>query len=977
MAMALALFQVLELDAFSGPNSIEGPFCIAFGIGISILLIFGLRYWPFILAGFLLGELYVGHAVLKSLLLAGGYTAVLMLGTRLLMFFKFSRSLDSLRDITLLACAAILIASISALLHLQVLSLHGMAPPGDAQGIYTQFFLADVLGILFVTPAILVFYTPFSDSILRRRVLPFIAYCLLSFILSQAIFFNWFPGWMEWAEGRGALLYLVIIFAGIFFGRHGALLLFSGILVQALFSGFYGDAFVTSEYMIRPRSVSVWQYMGFALFFGMSSTILFQQLKRKNTELVILANARQKSEQLFREILGKTPVLMALFDPKTHLTEYVNPFFTSVLGYTTDDFTVPGSWWTSAYPDPAYRSQVIAEWTVFTDGVTDTKNHNRKMETWVVAKDGSKKLLSWGMFLVEGKMAIHAFDITEQRSAELQLSTSSALYRAFGDAVLIASPDNSVVLANSHFESLTGFASSSVIGKSFVDLFEKRHGASSYSDIQSSLSATGRWEGQVWLKSAKGEDLQQFASVFSDLDHEKGLEQRIILFSELTDLRKARNLINQQANFDPLTELPNRRLMLDRLDQLLKVANRTDKCVAVIYLDLDNFKEINDSRGHDFGDKLLREVSMRLRSDVRNSDTVARIGGDEFIVLLGGLDRPENADIIVQQLLKTITAPIEIDQQEVYASASFGIAFYPNDGSDSKSLILAADQAMYAAKAQGRNTHYYFTEKLQTQANNRSRLVADLRVAIEKKQFELLFQPIVDLRTGAIEHAEVLLRWRRHDSDLMLPADFIAAAEDSGLIVEIGDWVMQEAIQFIRELPPGHKVSLSVNVSAAQFNSDRHSVTNWIEWMTKANLDPGRIVIELTERIMVLNSQRAQRKIKVLQEAGFLFSVDDFGTGYSSLSLLRGFNFDFIKIDQHFIHSLDRAGPDASLVQAMISMAKSLGLMAVAEGVETQEQMDLLLELGCAYGQGYFFHKPMSGTDLKAILSSTATHPLQ
>lgn len=782
---------------------------------------------------------------------------------------------------------------------------------------------------------------------------------------------------MEWAEGRGALLYLVIIFAGIFFGRHGALLLFSGILVQALFSGFYGDAFVTSEYMIRPRSVSVWQYMGFALFFGMSSTILFQQLKRKNTELVILANARQKSEQLFREILGKTPVLMALLDPKTHLTEYVNPFFTSVLGYTTDDFTVPGSWWTSAYPDPTYRSQVIAEWTVFTDGVTDTKKHDRKMETWVVAKDGSKKLLSWGMFLVEGKMAIHAFDITEQRSAELQLLTSSALYRAFGDAVLIANPDNSVVLANSHFESLTGFASSSVIGKSFVDLFEKRHGASSYSDIQSSLSATGRWEGQVWLKSAKGEDLQQFALVFSDLDHEKGLEQRIILFSELTDLRKARNLINQQANFDPLTELPNRRLMLDRLDQLLKVANRTDKCVAVIYLDLDNFKEINDSRGHDFGDKLLREVSMRLRSDVRNSDTVARIGGDEFIVLLGGLDRPENADIIVQQLLKTITAPIEIDQQEVYASASFGIAFYPNDGSDSKSLILAADQAMYAAKAQGRNTHYYFTEKLQTQANNRSRLVADLRVAIEKKQFELLFQPIVDLRTGAIEHAEVLLRWRRHDSDLMLPADFIAAAEDSGLIVEIGDWVMQEAIQFIRELPPGHKVSLSVNVSAAQFNSDRHSVTNWIEWMTKANLDPGRIVIELTERIMVLNSQRAQRKIKVLQEAGFLFSVDDFGTGYSSLSLLRGFNFDFIKIDQHFIHSLDRAGPDASLVQAMISMAKSLGLMAVAEGVETQEQMDLLLELGCAYGQGYFFHKPMSGTDLKAILSSTATHPLQ
>lgn len=976
LALALALFQSFELDAFSGYNSIKGPFSIAFGIGLSILLIFGLRYWPFVLLGILLGELYAGHDALRSLLFAGGYTASLMLGARLLLFFKFSRLLDSLRDLLVLTGVAIVIALFNAVFHLQILSLLGISLPGDAKSIYTNLFVSDLLGILFVAPAILVLYTPFSNSILRHKVLPFIAYFFITFILVQAVFFNWFPGWMDWAEGRGALIYLILIVAGFFFGRHGVLLLFLFVLIQALFSGVYGDAFVTPEYFTRPRSVSIWQFMGFALFFGMGSTILVQQLKRKNEELVIFSNTQKKSEQLFRETLGNTPILMAIFDPKTNLTEYVNPFFTSVLGYTVQDFSVPGSWWTTAYPDPAYRRDVITEWTEFTDGVTDTKKHNRKMETWAVAKDGSKKLLSWGMFLVEEKMAIYAFDITEQRSSELQLLTSSALYRAIGEAVLITDSDNSILLANSHFESLTGFSSGDVMGKSFIDLLVKRHGASSYSDMQISLSTTGRWEGQTWLKSAKGDDLLQFVSIFSDVDHENCSDQRIILISELTDLRKARDLINQQANFDPLTELPNRRLMLDRLDQLLKVANRTNKCIAVVYLDLDNFKDINDSRGHDFGDQLLREVSMRLRSVVRNSDTVARIGGDEFIVLLGGFDRPENADFIVQQLLRTITAPIEIDQQVVFVSASFGIAFYPNDGSDSKSLILASDQAMYAAKAQGRNTHYYYTQALQTQASYRARLVADLRVAIDNKQFELLFQPIVDLQTGCIKHAEVLLRWRRNDSDLMMPSDFIAIAEDSGLIVEIGDWVMQEAIQFIRELPPGQKITLSVNVSTAQFNSDRHSVTTWIEWMTKANLDPNLIVIELTERIMVLNSQRGQRKIKVLQEAGFLFSVDDFGTGYSSLALLRGFNFDFIKIDQHFINNLGNAGPDLPLVKAMISMAKSLGLLAVAEGVETQEQKDLLLELGCAYGQGYFFFKPMSSTDLKLILSNTATQQL-
>ncbi len=420
-----------------------------------------------------------------------------------------------------------------------------------------------------------------------------------------------------------------------------------------------------------------------------------------------------------------------------------------------------GSWWATAYPDPVYRALVIAEWTVFTDGVTDTKKHNRKMETWVVAKDGSRKLLSWGMFLVEEKMAIYAFDITEQRSAESQLLTSSALYRAIGEAVLIANSDNSIVLANSHFESLTGFSSDDVLGKSFMDLLVKRHGANSYSDIQISLSTTGRWEGQIWLKSAKGEDLLQFISIFSDLDHENSIDQRIILISELTDLRKARDLINQQANFDPLTELPNRRLMSDRLEQLIKLASRANQHIAVIYLDLDNFKEVNDSRGHDFGDALLRVIALRLRAEIRESDTVARIGGDEFVILLGGLERPENADAIVQEILKNISQPIEIDGHITQITASFGVALFPADGGDGKALILAADQAMYAAKAQGRNSHYYFTQALQVQASYRSRLISELRVAMQEKQFELFFQPIVEIKTGAIAHAEFLLRWRK------------------------------------------------------------------------------------------------------------------------------------------------------------------------------------------------------------------------
>lgn len=836
LALALGLFQAIELNTFATANFIEAPLCVSFGIGLSILIIFGFRYWPFVFAASALGGIAGGHDVLQSLLLGGSYTLSLLLGAIVLKYFKFERTLPTMRDFILLFSGGLVCALASTVLNMQIMGLLGTLPPGEWLPMYANWFVNVFFGIVFITSIILVLSTPFKSSIPRHMVLPFVIYSLLSLGLAQAIFFNWFPEWMGWADGRGALVYLVLMVAGIFFGRHGVLLLFLATLIQSVLSGVYGDAFITPDYFTRPLSVPLLQFLAFAFIFGIFSALVIQQLKKKNSEL----------------------------------------------------------------------------------------------------------------------------------------ETTSGLYHAIGEAVLIANPDDVITLANSHFEKLTGLSTDAVTGTVFTDLFVKRHGASSYSDIFSSLSSTGRWEGQAWLKSSKGNDLHQFVSIFSSFDKSGNTEQRIILISELTEQRKARDIINQQANFDPLTGLPNRRLMSDRLDQLLKIANRANKNVAVIYLDLDNFKEINDSRGHDFGDLLLQKICERLRSEVRDSDTVARIGGDEFVVLLGDLDRPENADSVVQELLKVIRKPIDIEGQIIFASASLGIAFFPNDGTDAKALLLAADQAMYAAKEQGRNGHHYFTQGLQLQANLRSELVADLRKGVDDKQFELLFQPIVDLETGSINHAEVLLRWRRNDLELMMPEHFIGVAEDSGLIVEIGDWVMQQAIQFIRDLPTSQRISLAINVSAAQLNSDRHSSIAWSEWMTQANIDPNLIVIEVTERIMVLHSQRAQRKIKVLQEAGCLFSVDDFGTGYSSLALLREFDFDFIKIDQHFIEHLSQDGSDNAIVQAIISIAKGLGLLPIAEGVETQEQKVILLQLGCNYGQGYVFHEPMPADELKTLLSNTA-----
>lgn len=567
-------------------------------------------------------------------------------------------------------------------------------------------------------------------------------------------------------------------------------------------------------------------------------------------------------------------------------------------------------------------------------------------------------------------MFIYGLDITAQKNLENTLQLSSAVYRAVGDAVIITDPRGQILLINETFCDLTGFNSSELIGSTFSNFLIKRQATGLYSDIYTSIDATGRWEGQVWICKKDTTPLLKFLSIYSAYDDQGIPLHRVILISEVTDQRKARELINQQANFDPLTGLPNRRLMFDRLDQLIKQAARYSKSVAIIYIDIDNFKDINDSRGHDFGDQLLKSISSRLRSEVRETDTVARIGGDEFVILLGDLDKAEVADGVVRLLSKKLAEPLMIDQHMIYVTASLGISLYPNDGLDGKSLLLGADQAMYAAKAQGRNGFKYFTQSLQVNASYRTGIIAELRNALVKNEFELFYQPIVQLKTNKILHAEALLRWRRSNGEIALPSSFIQIAEESGVIVEIGEWVWAESLKFLSSFQNVGKLSLAINVAAAQFNSSQHSAANWLEMLREYSLSPQSIILEITERMMLHQSQRVTRKIAMFQEAGCKFSVDDFGTGYSSLASLKNFDFDYIKIDANFIQSLGSVSQDAALVDAMISMSKGLGLESVAEGVETQVQADLLRSMGCDYAQGYFFSKPLPADAFKALLDT-------
>jgi diguanylate cyclase (GGDEF)-like protein len=405
--------------------------------------------------------------------------------------------------------------------------------------------------------------------------------------------------------------------------------------------------------------------------------------------------------------------------------------------------------------------------------------------------------------------------------------------------------------------------------------------------------------------------------------------------------------------------------MLDRLEQLIKQSARLKNNLAVIYLDLDNFKEVNDSRGHDFGDEILKAVSLRLRSKVRDTDTVARIGGDEFVILLGQIDRPEKVDMVVQEIIQSMTDPFPVNNQMMYLTVSLGVSIFPEDGQEGKVLLLNADQAMYAAKSKGKNGSHYFTSAMQIKANLRANMISELRVAIEKKQFKLEYQPIIDLQTGAITHAEALLRWHRPDGEIVPPSEFIDIAEESGLILPIGNWIIKEVLLFLRMQGIDQAPAISINVAVSQFSSTDRSIIEWVDWIREAGVAPHKIIFEITERMMLTQSQRVMSKIAVLQKAGCQFSLDDFGTGYSSIVLLKNFNFDYLKIDSHFIATLATESVDASLVSAMISMAKGLGLASIAEGVETERQAAILRGMGCQYVQGHLFSKPLTPEELR------------
>ena len=574
------------------------------------------------------------------------------------------------------------------------------------------------------------------------------------------------------------------------------------------------------------------------------------------------------------------------------------------------------------------------------------------------------------------------FDITASKLAETELRETEARWKlaldSTGDGVWDWDIVTGVELFSKRFMEMYGFAEGELASRTHEfdarthpdDIEKLLRNRQAHLD---GLMPTYINEHRIQCKDGSWKWILSRGMVISRDAHGKPLRM-IGTHTDITGRKHSEALIWQQANFDALTGLPNRRMLRDRLEQEMKKSRREGRLLAILFIDLDHFKEVNDTLGHDKGDLLLVEAARRIHDCVRETDTVGRMGGDEFTVVLSELSDSASAERIIHKILEAMTAVFQLGDEQVFVSASIGITVYPADATEVENLYKNADQALYVAKGAGRNRFSFFTPALQEAAQTRVRLTNDLRAGLAQHQFLLVYQPIIELGTGAIYKAEALIRWQHPTRGLISPAAFIPIAEASGLIIDIGNWVfMQAATQAKHWRASVHpNFQISINKSPAQFHHISTAHGAWLDHLKALGLPGAAIAVEITEGLLLDANSAVTVRLLELRDAGIQVSLDDFGTGYSSLSYLQKFEIDYIKIDQSFVRHLVAGSTDLALCKAIIVMAHELGMKVIAEGIETTGQRDLLVAAGCDFGQGYLFARPMPAIDFEAFVAQYA-----
>jgi len=560
-------------------------------------------------------------------------------------------------------------------------------------------------------------------------------------------------------------------------------------------------------------------------------------------------------------------------------------------------------------------------------------------------------------------------DITERKMKDAQVGKLSSVMEQTADIIVVTDTEGKIEYVNPSFEKITGYTYNEAVNNSPGLVASGLHKSEFYKHMWETITA-GESYSNIFINRRKDGSLYYEEKTITPIKDQSGtITHYVATGKDISERIQIQERLQHMAHHDALTDLPNRNLFLDRLQQSLNRARWHDRLVAVMFMDLDRFKIINDTLGHNVGDQLLLQLSQRLAKTVRDGDTIARFGGDEFAILLDDINSESHISSLAEKLLDTLATPFKFNKQELFVTASIGVSIFPNDGEDSDTLLRNADVAMYRAKDLGKNNYQFYSDDLSARIFERLTLENNLRHALERDEFILYYQPQIDARTNKVSGVEALLRWQHPELGLVTPNNIIPLLEETGLIEKVGHWVLETACRQSRALHDAgwSYLHMSVNISSRQFNntdfiSSLHDIIN----QTKIN--PEFLELELTESMLMRNASSTINALHSLSGRGVRFAIDDFGTGYSSLTYLRRFPIDTIKIDRSFIHDVTDNPDDAAITSAIIVMAQSLSLNVIAEGVENQKQLDFLTSRNCHYLQGNFFSRPLPAEELSQFI---------
>jgi len=705
---------------------------------------------------------------------------------------------------------------------------------------------------------------------------------------------------------------------------------------------------------------------------GLLGSIVWLGLLVFNRKLASQVQQRTQSlaasEQKFRAFFEMASVGVAQVDIRTGRYRRMNKKFCDIIGYSFEEM----------------QNLTFADIT-HPEDLDNQRDQQRKLlageqseftiEKRYLRKDGRIVwvLLSASPLWLEDQepdfVLVVIRDFTARKNAEERLVFASKVFEHSIEGIVVTDARGTILQVNAAFSAITGYSAEEAIGRNPRVLKSDKHPPAFYNEMWEKILGEGQWAGEIWNRRKNGEAYPEWLTINAVKNSQGKITNFVSIFHDISENLQQQEALKHQAQHDALTGLPNRVLINDRLEVALSKMKRLGTKLALLYLDLDNFKHINDAFGHTAGDDLLIELSRRLANLMRTGDTLARLGGDEFLILLTEIEHINIVSLIAGRLIESIKQPFYHGDTELFVTCSIGVTIAPDDGSDAISLVKNADIAMYRAKNLGKNSYQFFAPELDIQAHRRMDLEMKLRKGLERDEFELHYQPLVDSISGMIVGAEALIRWR-NKGKLISPDEFIPLAEDSGLILPIGKWVLRTAVRQAKQWQDaGRRLTMSINISPRQFTG-QDLIPLLRAALDATGLEPGRLNFEIAESMIMGDVTNAQRTMGALRELGIKFYLDDFGTGYSSLSYLKKLPVDGLKIDRSFIKDIVKDGDSAAIAAMIVSLAKSLKLAIIAEGVETDAQWQVLHKMADMLIQGKLISPPVPAEQFELLLQN-------